>query len=89
MHLGCVANDTRNTQNCASGQNDTKVSPPLDRHGDWPMGVVGCALVESLVRPMRVVMPRILEQHPDGVVPVVDQDAVGALSADSAHELLA
>jgi len=60
----------------------------VDRHGDWPMGVVGCVLVESLVRPMRVVMLRILGQHPDGVVPVVDQDAVGALSAGGAHEPL-
>lgn len=57
------------------------------QNGGWVL-VVGGALVESLVRPMRVVVPHILGQDPGGVVFVVDQDAVGALAADGAHEPL-
>ena len=60
----------------------------VDGHGGWLVGVVGGALVESLVRPVRVVVPRVLGQDPGGVVFVVDQDAVGALAADGAHEPL-
>ena len=37
---------------------------------------------------MIVVMSRVLGQDPGGVVLVVDQDAVGALGADRAHEPL-
>ena len=60
----------------------------VDWHGGWPVVVVGGALVESLVWPMRVVVPRLLGQDPGGVVFVADQDAVGALAADGAHEPL-
>lgn len=56
--------------------------------GGWPVFVVGSTLVESLMRPMRVVVLRILGQDPDGVAFVVDQDTVGALAADGAHEPL-
>lgn len=37
---------------------------------------------------MIVVMPRVLGQDPGGVVLMVDQDAVGALGPDRAHEPL-
>ncbi len=47
---------------------------------------LGAALVESLVRSVRVVVLGVLGQDPSGVVFVVDQDAVGALAADGAHE---
>ena len=52
------------------------------------MLVVGCALVESLMRPVRVVVPGVLGQDSGGVVFVVDQDTVGALAAEGAHEPL-
>jgi hypothetical protein len=50
--------------------------------------VVGCMLVESLMRPVRVVVPRVLRQDRGGVAFVVDQDAIGALAAHGAHEPL-
>lgn len=59
---------------------------PVDWYGDWPVVVVGCALVSGLVGPMSVVMPRVFGQGPGCVVLVVDQDAVGALATDGAHE---
>ena len=60
----------------------------VDWHGGWLVVVVGGALIESLMRPVRVVVPRILGQDPGGVVFVVDQDTVGALATDGAHEPL-
>ena len=42
--------------------------------------VVGGALVESLVRSVRVVVPGVVGQDCGGVAFVVDQDAVGALA---------
>jgi hypothetical protein len=59
---------------------------PVDRYGDWPLVVVGGVLVYRLVGPMIVVVPRVLGQGPGCVVVVVDQDSIGALSADGAHE---
>ena len=50
------------------------------------MLVVGGALVESLVRPVRVVVSGVLGQDFGGVVFVENQDVVGALAADGAHE---
>jgi hypothetical protein len=35
---------------------------------------------------MIVVVPRVLRQDPGCVMAVVDQDSIGALSADGAHE---
>lgn len=59
-----------------------------DCQGSWVVVVVGCALVSGLVWPMIVVMPCVFGQDSGGVVLVVDQDAVGALGADRAHEPL-
>jgi len=53
---------------------------------DWPVVVVGWALVSGLVGPMSVVMPRVFGQGSGCVVLVVDQDTVGALGANGAHE---
>jgi len=50
--------------------------------------VVGCVLVSGLVWPMSVVVLRVLGQHPDGVVLVVDQDLIGALGTNGADESL-
>jgi hypothetical protein len=60
-----------------------------DGDGNWPVVVVGGALISGLVRAMVVVMARVLRQDPGGVAWVVDQDSVGALGAESAHEPLA
>ncbi len=60
----------------------------VDGHGGWPVVAVGGVLVESLVRTMAVVVPGVRGQDPGGVVLVVDQDAVGGLGADGAHEPL-
>jgi hypothetical protein len=60
----------------------------INWQGGWPVLVVGCMLVESLMRPVRVVVPRVLRQDRGGVAFVVDQDAVGALTVDGAHEPL-
>jgi hypothetical protein len=62
-----------------------------DGPGDWGGGlvvVVGGALVSGLVGAMTVVMLGVFRQDPGGVAVVVDQDAVGALGADRAHEPL-
>jgi hypothetical protein len=50
--------------------------------------LVGSALVGSLVRPVRVVVPGVLGQDSGGVAFAVDQDVVGALAADGAYEPL-
>src|SRR5262249_5332695 len=60
----------------------------VEGHGGWSVLVVGGSLVESLVRPVRVVVPGVLGQDPGGVVFVGGQDVVGALGADGAHEPL-
>jgi hypothetical protein len=60
----------------------------VEGHGCWPVLVAGGALAESLMRPVRVVVPRVLGQDPGGVAFVVDQNAIGALAADGAHEPL-
>ena len=59
---------------------------PVDRYGDGPPVVVGSVLASGLVGPMIVVVPRILRQNLGCVAVVVDQDSIGALSADGAHE---
>ncbi len=38
----------------------------VDGHGDWPVVVVGGALVERLVRTMAVVVPGVRRQDPVG-----------------------
>jgi hypothetical protein len=60
----------------------------VEGQGGWSVLVVGGSLVESLVRPVGVVVPGVLEQGPGGVVFVGDQDVVGALVVDGAHEPL-
>ena len=72
------------------------ITPPSTRwrdqavegQGGWPVLVAGGALAESLMRPVRIVVPSVLGQAPGGVAFVVDQDTVGALAADGAHEPL-
>ena len=59
---------------------------PVDWYGDWPLVVVGSVLASGLVGPMIVVVPRVLGQGLGCVVVVVDQDSIGALGADGAHE---
>ena len=51
----------------------------VDGQGGWPVLVVGCMLVECLMRPVRVVVPRVLRQDRGGVAFVVDQDTVSKL----------
>jgi hypothetical protein len=48
--------------------------------------VVGWMLVEALVWTVPVEVAFVLAKHGSGVVLVVDQDPVGALGADGAHE---
>lgn len=59
---------------------------PVDWYGDGPPVVVGSVLASGLVGSMIVVVPRVLRQDPGCVVVVVDQDSIGVLSADGAHE---
>lgn len=60
----------------------------VEGQGGWPVFVAGGALAESLMRPVRIVVPGVLGQDPGGVAFVVDQDTVGALAADGTHEPL-
>jgi hypothetical protein len=60
----------------------------VEGQGGWSVLLAGGALVESLMPSLRVVVPSVLGQDSGGVVFVVDQDTVGALAAEGAHEPL-
>jgi hypothetical protein len=60
----------------------------VEGQGGWLVLLAGGALAESLMRPVRIVVPGVLGQDPGGVAFGVDQDTVGALTADGAHEPL-
>jgi hypothetical protein len=81
--LGCSVVFVDHTAEYAVALDQTVVGD-----GGWLVLVVGSALVESLVRQVRVVVPGVLGQDSGGVAFVEDQDAVGALAADGTHEPL-
>jgi hypothetical protein len=49
---------------------------------------VARSLLEALVRPVFVEVTDIDSQHRAGVAPIVDQQTIGALLPDAAHEPL-